>query len=207
MVTIEQKLLLFSKLINHSMEKDFQKDLMNLEKQYLEKINQSFLETDNAASSIEDRARKKSETRKTEILSKKNVNIKRDILVQKEKYYYIFMEKFKDRIYEFVKSEEYKDYLLSLVKNVDVKDENLNLEIYLTDSDNKKYSEMIKNEFKNKKVEIEFENTHTIMGGVIIIDKCNNVKMDLSIDSLLEDNKDYILKTLFDSLEEGGDYE
>lgn len=205
MITIEQKLLLFSKLINQSMEKSFKEELKELEKQYSEKINKSIAEIDAAAKSIEERAKIKTEMKKKESLSKSKVIIKREILILKEKYYYIFMEELKDRLSEFVKSKEYKEYFLSLIKNINTSNENCRLEIYLTESDRKKYSALIKKELnRNKDIDIEFKNSYNIIGGFIVVDKNNNTKIDLSFDSVLEDNKTYIMKTIFDALEAGG---
>lgn len=204
MVTIEQKLLLFSKLINHSMEKDFKDELKELEKQYNLRFDSSKDEIDAAVQSIEDRAREKAEMRQTESLSKKAVNIKREILLQKEKCYYIFMEKLKSRLAEFVNTEEYKTYLLNLIKKINITDENCDWVIYLTESDNKRYSELIKEELKKNNINIEFKNSNNIVGGLIVIDKNKNTKIDLSIDSVLEDNKTYIMKTIFEALEAGG---
>lgn len=204
MVTIEQKLLLFSKLINHSMEKDFKDELKELEKQYSLRSDSSKDEIDAAAQSIEERARKKAEMRRTESLSKQAVNIKREILLQKEKCYYIFMEKLKSRLTEFVNTEEYKTYLLNLIKKINITDENYDWVIYLTESDNKRYSELIKEELKKNNINIEFKNSYNIIGGLIVIDKDKNTKIDFSIDSVLEDNKTYIMQTIFDALEAGG---
>lgn len=203
MVTIEQKLLLFSKLINHSMEKDFKDELKELEKQYSLRFDSSKDEIDAAAQSIEERARKKAEMRRTESLSKQAVNIKREILLQKEKCYYIFMEKLKSRLTEFVNTEEYKTYLLNLIKKINITDENYDWVIYLTESDNKRYSELIREELKKNNINIEFKNSYNIIGGLIVIDKDKNTKIDFSIDSVLEDNKTYIMQTIFDALEAG----
>lgn len=208
MVTIEQKLLLFSKLINHSMDKTFNEELKDMEKQYDLKVKKNMDETNQLSKSIEERAAKKAEMKRTESLSRSKVIIKREIIVLKEKYYYIFMNKFKNRLSEFVASEEYKTYLYSLISNV----ENLlnnyeasDLVIYLRETDKQKYSDFIKTELskiKNCK-SVEFKSTNDIIGGLIAIIADKNMKMDLSIDAVLEDNKTYIMQTIFEALEAG----
>jgi len=47
MVTIEQKLLLFSKLLHQSMDKKFQEELAEVEEQYRAKLQKSKLDFDN----------------------------------------------------------------------------------------------------------------------------------------------------------------
>lgn len=208
MVTIEQKLLLFSKLINKSMDKSLNEALKEMEKQYDLKIKKNIDETNKLAMSIEERAAKKAEMKRTESLSRSKVIIKREIIILKEKYYYIFMEKFKNRLSEFVVSEEYKTYLYSLISNI----ENLlnnydasDLVIYLSEKDKQKYSDFIKTELSNNIncKNVEFKSTNDIIGGLIAIVSDKNIKMDLSIDAVLEDNKTYIMQTIFEALEAG----
>lgn len=208
MVTIEQKLLLFSKLINHSMDKSLNEELKDMEKQYDLKIKKNIDETNQLAKSIEERAVKKAEMKQIESSSRSKVIIKKEIIVLKEKYYYIFMNKFKNRLSEFVLSNDYKTYLFSLISNV----ENLlnnyeasDLVIYLRDIDKQKYSDFIKTELsKNRNCKsVEFKNTNDIVGGMIAVIADKNIKIDLSIDAVLEENKTYIMQTIFEALEAG----
>jgi V/A-type H+-transporting ATPase subunit E len=208
MVTIEQKLLLFSKLINNSMDKSLNEELKELEKQYDLKIKKSMDEANQMAKSIEERAAKKAEMKKTESLSRSKVIIKREIIVLKEKYYYTFMETFKKRLSDFIVSDKYKSYLKSLISSL----ENLlnsygecNLVIQLTENDKQRHAEFIESELsKNKSCKsIEFKTTNDIMGGFIAVIPDKDIKMDLSIDAVLEDNKTYIMQTIFEALEAG----
>ena len=208
MVTIEQKLLLFSKLINKSMDKSLNEALKEMEKQYELKIKKNMDETNKLAKFIEEKAAKKAEMKRNESLSRSKVIIKREIIVLKEKYYYIFMDKFKNRLSEFVDSEEYKTYLYSLISNA----ENLlnnyeesDLVVYLSEKDKQKYSDLINTELsKNKNCKnVEFKSTNDIIGGFIAIIADKNIKMDLSIDAVLEDNETYIMQTIFEALEAG----
>lgn len=208
MVTIEQKLLLFSKLINNSMNKSLNEELKEMEKQYELKIKKNMDETNKLAKFIEEKAAKKAEMKRNESLSRSKVIIKREIIVLKEKYYYIFMDKFKNRLSEFVDSEEYKTYLYSLISNA----ENLlnnyeesDLVVYLSEKDKQKYSDLINTELsKNKNCKnVEFKSTNDIIGGFIAIIADKNIKMDLSIDAVLEDNETYVMQTIFEALEAG----
>lgn len=208
MVTIEQKLLLFSKLINNSMDKSLNEELKEMEKQYDLKIKKSMDEANQMAKSIEDRAAKKAEMKKTESLSRSKVIIKREIIVLKEKYYYTFMETFKKRLSDFIVSDKYKSYLNSLISSL----ENLlnsygecNLVVQLTENDKQRHADFIQKELsKNKNCKsIEFKITNDIMGGFIAVIPDKDIKMDLSIDAVLEDNKTYIMQTIFEALEAG----
>ncbi|MEL7646702.1 MAG: V-type ATP synthase subunit E family protein [Sedimentibacter sp.] len=208
MVTIEQKLLLFSKLINNSMDKSLNEELKELEKQYDLKIKKNMEETDHMAKSIEERAEKKAEMKRTESLSRSKVIIKREIIVLKEKYYYTFMEAFKNRLSEFVESEMYKTYLSGLISTVEKlinSYEECSVVISMRESDKNKYSEFIEQELKKSKSckSVEFKSTNDIMGGFIAVVDDKDIKIDLSVDAVLEENKMYIMQTIFEALEAG----
>ncbi|WP_326908886.1 V-type ATP synthase subunit E family protein [Sedimentibacter sp. MB31-C6] len=210
MVTIEQKLLLFSKLLNQSMDKKFNEDFKEIEKQNELRIQKNKEEVDREAKEIEEKAKKKAETKRIESLSKSKVIIKREIIVLKENYYNIFMENFKNKLQEFIKSKIYKTFLekeiLEFQKYIK-SSEDCNLIIYLTKKDNDNYSSFLKEEFKKyPKIEnISFIIREDILGGLIIEIVDKNVKVDLSIDAILEENKSYIMQTIFEALE-AGDY-
>lgn len=208
MVTIEQKLLLFSKLIDNSMNKSLNDELKELEKQYELKIKKNIDEVNKDAKSIEDKALKKAEMKKTESLSRSKVTLKRELLVLKEKYYYVFLEKFKQRINGFLDSSDYKKYLLLLISNINKEIENIDaceVEVYLTQKDIEKHSELIKQELSKNKMcnNIMVKTTNDIMGGIIFVIVNKNVKLDLSIDAVIEDKKTFIMQTIFNALEVG----
>lgn len=209
MVTIEDKLKLFSKLLNQSMDKEFTDSIKELEYNYESKIQKFKDETDKEARDIEEKARKKAETKRAESMSKSKVIIKKDIMALKEKYYYIFMDKFNEKLNEFIKSNEYKTYLSKLISNLipEIKGyENSNLIIYLSKNDMDNYSDFIKSEIKSKLgSDVSLKTNYDMKGGLIAELEGENLKIDSSLDAVLEDNKLYIMKTIFETLE-AGDY-
>lgn len=209
MVTIEDKIKLFYKLLNQSMDTKLAEDLVELESSYDLRLNAEIGRIDKEANEIEERAEKKSEVRRAESISKSKVIIKKDIMALKEKYYYVFMDKFIKFIKEFVDSKEYETYLSDIISNLSdsIKNyEKCDLIIYVTKRDNEKYSNFIKSEIsKNNTNKIVFKTTEDILGGLIAEPAGNNVKIDISIDAVLEENKSYIMQTIFEELE-AGDY-
>lgn len=210
MVTIEQKLLLFSKLLNQSMDKKFEEELKELGNQYREKIQKNKDAVDNEVRSIEEKAKIGTETMRTQSLSKSRVSYKKEIMSLNEKYYKVFISKLRERLNSFVKSDKYQDYLSNIIfkLNEELFDSNEmdNIIIYLVKSDYDKYGEFIKQEISKKqnKTNIMFKTLNTIIGGLIVENPENNFKFDLTIDAVLEDNKGYIMQTLFQALEAGG---
>ncbi len=209
MVTIEEKIKLFYKLLNQSMDKQLTNEILELEKNYESKVQKLKNEVDKEAKEIEEKALKRAETKRAESISKSKVIIKKDIMGVKEKYYYVFMDKFNDKLNEFIKSSEYKTYLANIISNlipIIKKYEKCNLIIHLNKNDIDNYSDFIKSEItKNYDCNISFKTNLNIKGGFIseIADK--NLKIDSSIDTVLEDNKTYIMQIIFETLE-AGDY-
>nr|WP_312576377.1 V-type ATP synthase subunit E family protein [Sedimentibacter sp.] len=209
MVTIEQKLLLFSKLIHQSMDKKFAEELEEVEKQYKEKLQKSKDDVEKEVKDIIENARKKVEEGKIEILSKTKINIKKETMAVKEKYYRTLMAKLKESLKEFSDSEKYEKYLQKGIEKFNNEMSNVegtNLVIYLTEKDNEKYSKLIKEslESKHNYKSINFKIVDdSIVGGIIIDFPDKNIRIDMTIESILEENETYIMQTLFESLEAG----
>mgnify|MGYP000852368134 FL=1 len=209
MITIEDKIKLFYKLLNQSMDTNLAEDLKELETSYESKLNKEISNIDKEAEEIEEKAAKKAEIKRAESISKSKVIIKKDIMALKEKYYYIFMDKFNNIIKEFVDSGEYEAYLSDIISklsdNIKIY-ENCDLVIYVTKKDNEKFSDFIRSEI-NKKYsgKVLFKTAEDILGGLVAELSGKNVKIDMSMDAVLEENKIYIMQTIFEALE-AGDY-
>lgn len=204
MVTIEQKLELFNKLLNQSMNLKYQEELDRLEKDIQSKVQISKDMIDKQAQEIEDRATKRAESKYAENISKSKVVMKRDIMSLKEKYFDILMNSLKIRLQDFVRSNEYKTYLyknISKLNNELNKYDKLDLIIHLSQLDFNKYGDYITKEI-SKKHSISLR-TIDIIGGFIAEIPSKSIKFDLSINSVLDDNKTFIMQTLFGSLKAG----
>lgn len=206
MVTIEQKLILFSRLIYQLMNANFKEVLKNLESDYNDKFEKNKKDIDSQAKKIISNAQKKRDIEVSKIQGNLKINEKKEYVLAKERCYDKFMDKLKVRTNEFVKGASYKDYLLKLINGIGLKDSEMKeISLYLSKEDYSNYKDLIANELKksgypedNFKIEPSKDN---IIGGFVIEDNINNFKVDLSIKSLLEDNKDYIMKILFEALE------
>ncbi|MDO8685781.1 MAG: V-type ATP synthase subunit E [Clostridiales bacterium] len=205
MVTIEQKLSLFSKLLHRSMSDKFAEEMENLKKEYEEKIRKNRDEVDKEASDILNKSRKKAETEKIELISGIRITMKREYLSVKEKFFVVLMDHLKDEIEKFVQSEKYGEYLFSQVKKLESEQFSDKLIIHMTNRDYEKYAKNIKQELlKSLQKDLTFDIADDdIIGGFIAEDPVGNIRMNYSIDALLEDNKQYIMQTLFQVIEAG----
>lgn len=205
MVTIEQKLLLFSKLLNQSMDQTFEEELKSLEKQYKEKIQNIKETVDLEANEIVEKAKKNYEVKKNQNISKSKVKLKKEMMLLKEKYYNLFINNLKIKLNSFVESKEYKNYLSNILMNLnDELFSNNNVMIYLTKFEYDKYGDFIKENIKKTfNSNCSFTCLNTIIGGLIIENTEKSFKVDMTIDSILEENKLFIMQALFNALEAG----
>lgn len=206
MVTIEQKIILFSRLIYQLMNANFKEVLQNLEIEHEKRFEENKRDIDLQVKKIISNAHKKRDLEVSKIQGTFKINEKKEHMLKKEKYYDKFMSKLETYVEKFVKGESYKDYLLKLINGIGLKDSEIkNLSLYLTKDDYSRYSDLLSKELKNlgykeENYKIDISN-YNIIGGFVIEDNINKFKVDLSIKSLLEDNKDYIMKVLFEALE------
>lgn len=206
MVTIEQKIILFSRLIYQLMNANFKEDLLNLENEHEKKFEESKRDIDLQVKKIISNSNKKRDLEVSKIQGTLKINEKREHMLEKEKYFDKFMAKLEAYVEQFINGESYKDYLLKLINGIGLKDSEIkSLSLYMTKNDYSRYYDLLSKElqnlgYKEENYKIEISNFN-IIGGFVIEDNINKFKIDLSIKSLLEDNKDYIMKVLFEALE------
>jgi len=119
MVTIEQKLSMFTKLMQRSMNEGFTSEMAVLKKDYEKKLLENKVSVDKEVDIIIRKAQKKAEIEKSEILSKSDIIIKKEYMSAKEALFSTMLLHLKDKIDQFVQSKEYEGYLLSLIKNLE----------------------------------------------------------------------------------------
>ncbi len=206
MVTIEQKLSLFSKLLHRSMSDKFTEEMEILKREYEGKIQKNKAAVDKEAEDILSKSRKRAEAEKTELNSKIKVGMKKEYMHVKEKHFAVLMEHLKAEIEYFIQSDKYWEYISSLVKKMEESGHFSNsLIINMTKRDQEKYTDDIKRELsKSQQKDLSFKMADdNIVGGFIAEDPISNIRMDFSIEALLEDNKIFMMQTLFQAIEAG----
>ncbi|WP_069997119.1 V-type ATP synthase subunit E [Cellulosilyticum sp. I15G10I2] len=209
MVTIEQKLTLFSKLLHQDIKEEVENKLAELDKEYKRRIIRNKDKVDKEANMIIENAKKRAELKKIEIISKSKISAKREVLLTKEKYINMFIGHFEAKIKSFTQTEAYKNFLKGyLMQFKEIKDYKHDLVVYMTEWDYAHHKDYIKEilinlELDAQKLSFEIIND-TILGGVIIVDPVFNMRIDASIAALLQDSKNYIIESLFTAIGEVG---
>lgn len=201
MVTIEQKLTLFSKLLNQDIKEEIDKKLNDLEKEYEKRIAENKFATDKEATEIVEQARKRAEIRKVELISKGKLARKKEMMMLKEQLIERFMVALEDKVKEFTTSEEYKAYLEKTIQGLKgLKGYENDLIVYLTKLDyenNKDFIQdtLVKVGLKHEKLNFEVA-TEDILGGLVIKDPVLSMRIDESIRALLNEEKDRIIEKI-----------
>lgn len=206
MVTIEQKLEMFSKLLHRSMNEKFTEEMDKIRKKYEARLQSNRIEVDREAKELLNKSEKKVVAERTEMISKIRISIKKDYMAAKEKLFNVMMEHLVNKIYIFTQSDDYGEYLISLAKKLYAEDPSTEaLTIYMTDNDREKYAERIKKELASshqKELTVKVTDD-SIIGGFIAENPGRNTRINFSIKALLEDNRSYMMQTLFMALETG----
>lgn len=201
MVTIEQKLTLFSKLLHQDIKEEIDQKLYELEKEY-EKISaESKINTDKEAEQIIEQAKRKAQSKQTELISKGKLNSKKETMLTKEKVVERFMQGLKVRIKAFTATPEYKSYLVKVISGLSsLKDYTDPLVIYLTSDDLQVNKDFIEKELVKIGIPahtLAFKQAEEdILGGFVIEDSSLSMRIDESIQGMLEENEDYIIEKL-----------
>lgn len=209
MVTIEQKLSMFSKLLHRTMNDKFTEEIEKLRSEYAVKLQKNKEEADREAEEILRKSAKRAEAEKTEISSRIRINMKKEQMAVREKLFSTMTSHLMDRIAGFIRSEEYGGYIAAMAKKLAEADQSKGLMvIYMTEKDIEKFGELLKKEFcsPHPKELVLKAAGDSIIGGFIAVDTESDIRMDFSIKTLLEDNQPYMMQTLFQALEaEGAD--
>ena len=210
MVTIEQKLTLFSKLLNQGIKEEMDEKFAQLEKEYEKRMAESKFQTDRESNESIEKARKRAEIWKVERVSKERLDSKKEMMQVKEEIISKFMNALERKILAFTETETYLNYLKQLIQNISSAEYGKgSLQIELTKTDyekNQKWISKILEEQGISKKQMHFEVTkENILGGMIINNPDENTRMDLSISAILEEAKDHIVEKITRAIGEVGD--
>lgn len=210
MVTIEQKLTLFSKLLNQDLKEEIEKKSAELESEYGKILMAHKEEIDREALEIVEQAKRRAETKKLELISKGKMSSKKEAMLVKEKYINRFIKALEAKVDAFTLTTDYEAYLVREVASlIELKGYENNLEVYVTNRDFERHQGLIKKELIalgiNEEM-IDFKRCEMpILGGFIIQDPIMNMRIDGSMKSAIEDAKGQIVELITTKLEGVGD--
>lgn len=210
MVTIEQKLTLFSKLLNQDIKEEMDEKFAQLEKEFERKIAENKFAVDKEATEIVEQARRRAETKKIELISRGHLSSKKETMQVKREVTERFFKALKEKVIDFTKTPEYLSYLLETISELKELAESKNsLVIYLSQNDYDNHQQDIEkalNAIGIVSERLSFEVAQTpILGGLIVVDCISNTRIDASMLQVIEDAKEHIIEKISKAIGEVGE--
>lgn len=168
MITIEEKINLFTKLVHEKVEKENREVIVRFENEYGELLNNKRVEFQKIAEDMEKRANEQIEKEKRQRLSKAHIQGRKTLLERKNKIYKKAIEDILSSIEGFRNNKAYRQFIIRSIEKV-IKSNKIELfTIKLTKNDFTSLETEIKKAYKDN-VDILIDDS--ILGGVIIFDK------------------------------------
>ena len=203
MVTIEQKLSVFSRLLERSMNEDFAAQMDALSKDCQKQLQQNKHTVDLEVKRIEKKASQEARKERTEILNSSAANYRKTIMSAKEELFSMLLEHLRSKVDAFILTKEYKAYLIFLAKQLDASEKpSSGITVSMTRSDLDRHGKDVKQAMphilrEDRSIQLADEN---IIGGLILEDFKANTRIDLSVRTLLEENKPIMMEMFFGAL-------
>ncbi|MTI66100.1 MAG: hypothetical protein FH753_05795 [Firmicutes bacterium] len=204
MITVEEKLNTFSKLVYERVKKESETSLNSIHEKNNKILKEHREKIKKKAEKIIEKKIRDGEIKKREMISNANTSIKKQILNKKKEMLKDILQGVKNLAFEFTEKKEYENYFKKTFKEV-VKDfkKGEKIDLYLTNKDLVKFDKFL-NTYNEIKIDLKSAD-ESIIGGVIAI-KGDSFKIDASLKTLVEDNKDILGRYLYKELDKVGDY-
>lgn len=206
MITIDNKLDIFYKLVYKNEEEKCKRLLEEQEKRnnkILEEKTSNLLKT---KGELIERKRNLAEVQKNEMISKSTENNREKILRKREELLVDLIYSLEEKSRQFSKLQDYEDYILNKIKSLITEVEETSIIIGLMEKDLEKLKDSITKIGRENNKEISFEIvTKDLIGGFILSDKNKTYNLDNSFKTIISTNRYEIGKKLYGSLEKTGD--
>ena len=199
MITIEEKIKLFTKIVYDRVEKEnrgmvekFNEEFGNI----IERKRQEFI---NEAQNILSQNTREIEKERTKILSRARIEEKRIAL---EANRTIFDKALKDLLKyagDFAKTHEYSEMFFDDLERIKPQLKGSIIDIYVTKSDFERYKNNIDEAFDGKTINYFIDDE--LIGGFKAIDKSISIKFDMSFSGRINEARELIGRKLFEILQ------
>lgn len=187
---------LFSKIVFDKVKKEYAITLNELDEKNNKLMSELMVELEREKTDYENKMEKQTESEKKKIISKAKGQAKKNILLKKEELRAKLREIVINKIKEHCSSGEYCKFTIE--ENIDelleLKGE---ISIICKDNDEKSVEKFLKsNGIKNDLIFLFDEN---ILGGFIVVDEGKGIKLDFTVNSIIDENEIY-MGSLIDEL-------
>lgn len=210
MVTIEEKIRLFSELVYQDIVKESDGKLQKIESQNKEKLEVAKKKYEAEVNKIFESQKKKTEHKKTQMMSFVNMQQKRKILSAKEVCIHRMMSRLTKKAVVFCQSDKYLKYLANTIETfVPVFEGEEQIHVCMVKEDLDRVKDFVVAEIKKQgfqEEQIVFEPADAgIIGGLVFENNDKIIRMDGSIQAKFDEKKEEIIHSVYEQLNEVGD--
>lgn len=208
MITVNDKLNLFTKRIIDRQQEEYDDKVRDLEEKMVVELEERKQMLINDRTRYETSLLKGIKTERAQRLSNARSERKRRLLLKRKEMIDVLLKGVKDYTLEFVNTKEYETYLRKVIeKHQDMIRRMGSFKMFVHERDFM-YKRMFIHLFNTLGLEctsIEISEKR-MLGGAILMKDDQTTRLDLSLDSVIEDNKKYMGQLIYDMLEEAGEF-
>jgi len=208
MITVNDKLKLFTKRIIDRQQEAYDEKVDSLENKMVVELKERKKMLERDRSRYEDSLLKGIKNERSQRLSNARSERKRRLLLKRKTMIDELLMGVKAYTKEFVTTAEYEMYLKDILKeHRDVINHLGAFQIYVNKNDFK-FKDMLIKQCRELELSCEsvIESDKRMLGGVIILKSDQTTRLDFSLDSVIEDNRKYMGQLIYDMLEEAGEF-
>lgn len=208
MITVNDKLKLFTKHIIDRQQKEYDKKVESLEAKMVLELENRKKDLEKDRIKYERTLLKGIKNERAQRLSNARSERKRRLLLKRKNMIDELLQGVKKYTNEFVQTPEYETYLKGILKkHNDIIQSLGDFEIYLNKKD-LAYSDTLNAACKalNLSCVSINESNKRILGGMIVLKADHTTRLDFSLDSIIDDNRKYMGQLIYDMLEEAGEF-
>ena len=210
MITVNDKIKLFTKRVLETKQNEYDKKVLELEEKMVYELEDRKKNLVSEREKYEKMLLKGIKSEHVSRLSNARSEKKRRLLLKRKEMMDSLLDGVTEYTKEFVDTEEYENYLYKIIKtNIGIIKTMGEMTIHLRKEDSIKHQKKIETillEENIKTSEFDFKIYEgRIIGGIIIMKLDKSSRIDMSLDSVIVDNREYMGQLIYELLEEAGE--
>ncbi len=208
MITVEEKLEVFTKLVYNKVRNKCEKELADMHNKSKQEFEAKREEIRKKAEVLIKKSINKGKKEKNDIIMRSKQQSQKNILNYQKKIFTQLLEEITIEAKKIVKTDIYDKYIESSIRKIVISSKE-EMTFYIIKDEVGKFENFLKEyevkyNLKLRNYKIDYTNDD-IIGGFIVENKDKTIRIDLTILTLIEDSKAYIGRILYDNLLIKGD--
>ena len=210
MITLEDKLELFTKMVYEKLHTDSEWKLKKMKEENERRLSEKKAKLTQQAEEIYGDLLQRGELKKSEIISQAQTKGRKNTLLKLNEFVDIIVSEIYAMGEDFTKRQEYEDFLYSRIRQaLDEIPQSGGAAIYIRDEDRQRHMDSIEKAIKDSGTDVEdvkFKKMQPgCIGGVIMQDEKGFFRIDSSIASIIEESRELVGRLVYEYLGEKGD--